>query len=261
MPRRSLPIAAALLLLVLHAVHAQELPVPTLTSHVTDMAEILTPEQRLELEIELQRYEDTTSNQFAVLIIPSLRGESLEEYSLRVAEANKLGTAEKDNGLLLLVAIEERKIRIEVGYGLEGAIPDVTTALVRENEITPRFRQGDYYGGLQAGLRALMQAAAGEYRAAPRDQAPEGIGLMGIIVAVIVFIIVLRIFRGGGGGRGGRRMGGSIIPWIIASQMSSWGRGGGGGWSSGGGGFGGGGGGWSGGGGGSFGGGGSSGGW
>lgn len=257
MRHRALLTVAALALLAAHVLHAQGLPVPKLTSHVTDMAGTLTPDQRIELDIELQRYEDTTGNQFAVLIIPSLQGESLEEYSLRVAETNKLGTEKNDNGLLVLVAIEDRKIRIEVGYGLEGAIPDVTTALVRENEITPRFRQGDYYGGLQAGLRSLMQAAAGEYRAEPRDQTSDGFNLMGILIAVVIMLIIARLFRRGGPPRGGG-LRGSIIPWIIASQMSPRNYGGGGGWRGGGGGsFGGG---WSGGGG-SFGGGGSSGGW
>jgi uncharacterized protein len=256
---RSRILAAALLLLLAGGLHGQGLPVPRLVAHVTDEAAILTPDQRVELETELMRYEDSTGNQFAVLIIPSLQGEVLEEYSLRVAELNKLGTAEHSNGLLMLIVTEERKIRIEVGYGLEGAIPDATTALVRENEISPRFRQGDYFGGLQSGLRALMLAAAGEYRAEPRSKQPEGFGLMGIVVVIVMILVISRIFRRGPP-RGGRGFGGSIIPWIIASQASSWGRrGGGGGWG-GGGSFGGGGGGW-GGGGGSFGGGGSSGGW
>jgi uncharacterized protein len=258
-------LTAVLMLLLVKALHAEGLPIPHLTSPVTDEAGVLTPDQRVELETELLKYEDSTGNQFAVLIIPSLQGEVLEEYSLKVAEANKLGSQKNNNGLLLLIVTEERKIRIEVGYGLEGAIPDVTTALVRENEISPRFRQGDYFGGLQTGLRALMQAAAGEYHAEPRSKGSEGIGLTGIIIAIIMIIVISRIFRRRGPPRPGSGIGSSILPWIIASQAASWGRrgsggffggGGGGGWGGGGGG----GGGW-GGGGGSFGGGGSSGGW
>jgi uncharacterized protein len=254
--------AAAIILLAMlpAAARAQGLPVPRLVAHVTDESAALTPDQRVSLETDLMRYEDSTGNQFAVLIIPSLQGESLEEYALKVAEANKLGTSKNNNGLLVLVVTEERKIRIEVGYGLEGAIPDVTTALVRENEIAPRFRQGDYFGGLQAGMRALMQAAAGEYRAEPKSKGSEGIGLTGIVIFIVLVIVLSRVFRRGPPGSGRRGLGGSILPWIVASQVSSWGgrRGGGGGIFGGGGG--GGGGGWSGGGG-SFGGGGSSGGW
>jgi uncharacterized protein len=257
--RRPLPIAI-LLLLTCAILRAEDLPVPKLIAHVTDQAGTLTPDQRIELEGELASYEDSTGNQFAVLIIPSLRGEVLEEYSIRVAEENGIGTRQNDNGLLVLIAIEEHEIRIEVGYGLEGAIPDATTALIRENEIAPRFRQGDYFGGLQAGLRALMLAGAGEYRAEPKSNAPEGFGIGGIIVAIIAFIIISQITRGGRGRGGGG--GGSVLPWIIAANSIGRGWGGrssGGGWS-GGGSFGGGGGGWSGGGG-SFGGGGSSGSW
>ena len=261
MRRGTIPITLLLLLLAGATLMAQGLPVPKLIAHVTDQAGALTPDQRASLEQELSTYEDSTGNQFAVLIIPSLQGEVLEEYSLRVAEQNKLGTEKNDNGLLVLVAIEEHKIRIEVGYGLEGAITDGTTALIRENEIAPRFRQGDYFGGLQAGLRALMLAGAGEYHAEPKDTTPEGIGIGGIIVAIIVIIVIGRLMRGGRGRGGG---GGSVLPWIIAANSfgRGWGGRSSGGWSGGGGGSfgGGGGGGWSGGGG-SFGGGGSSGSW
>src|SRR5438105_2871285 len=150
--KRHLLSITVLLALLCPLLRGQGLPVPKLISRVTDQAGALTPDQRAALEQELSSYEDSTGNQFAVLIIPSLQGESLEEYTLKVAERNVIGTKKNDNGLLMLVAIEDRAIRIEVGYGLEGAIPDVTTALIRENEITPRFKQGDYFGGLRAGL-------------------------------------------------------------------------------------------------------------
>ncbi|MEP7219163.1 MAG: TPM domain-containing protein [Bacteroidota bacterium] len=258
-------IFSALLLLLPFVAAAQsppsgtgQLPIPKLVTRVTDLAGTLTPEERISLEGELKNYEDTTGNQMVVLIIPTLGNEVLEDYSLRVATANQIGQKEQRNGLLLLVAIAEHKIRIEVGYGLEGAIPDVTTALIRENEIAPRFRQGDYFGGLQAGLRALMLAGAGEYRAEPKSAAPDGIGMGTIILFLIIIFIVSSIIRRGGGG-GRRGGGGSILPWIIASR--GWGGGGWGGKSSGGGWGGGSGGGGFSGGGGSFGGGGSSGGW
>lgn len=256
-------IATILLLLLLTALHAAaDMAVPKLTSHVTDLASVLTAEQRTELESELTAYEDSTSNQFVLLIIPSLQGEALEDYSLRVAEANKLGQKGKDNGLLLLVAIAEHKIRTETGYGLEGAIPDAISAGITANVIAPRFRQNDYFGGIEDGFHALMKAAAGEYKAEPKERAPEGVGIGAILFLIVVFIIIRIIFRNRGGKGGGHHGLGGILPWLIASQMFN-GRNRGGGWGGGfgGGGFGGGGGGGFGGGGGSFGGGGSSGGW
>lgn len=260
--RRTLAAAFILLLASALSIRADELPVPTLTSHVTDLAGVLTGDQRAELDGELRAYEDSTSNQFVLLIITSLQGEAPEDYALRVAEANKIGVKGKDNGLLLLVSIDDRKVRTEIGYGLEGAIPDAISAGITANVIAPRFRQGDYFGGLQAGLQALMRAAAGEYKAEPRSNVPEGIGIGIIILFFVIFIIIRSIFRRGGrGGRGGGGGLGGILPWLIASQMMSGGRnrGWGSGGGFGGGGFGGGGG-FSGGGG-SFGGGGSTGGW
>jgi uncharacterized protein len=226
------------------------------------MAGMLTPEERVELEGELQRYVDSTSNDFLVLIIPSLQGESVEEYANVVAQKNGIGLKGRDNGLLLLISKEDRKVRIEVGYGLEPVLTDAMTRLVIENEITPRFKQGDFFGGIQSGLRALMLAAAGEYQAEPKSTGPEDIGIGSIIIFIIVIFVLMRLFRGGGGRRGGG--GGGLIPWIIMSNMGGRSRGGWGGGSigGGGGGWGGGGssGGWSGGGG-SFGGGGSTGSW
>jgi uncharacterized protein len=138
-------------------------PVPPLTGRVVDRADLLTPETERELEALLAEHEAATGNQVAVLTIPSLDGEDLEAYSLRVARAWELGTAEFDNGVLILIAYRDRKIRIEVGYGLEGALPDVTAARIIRHEMTPRFREGDFDAGVLAGARAVVGAIEGTY--------------------------------------------------------------------------------------------------
>jgi uncharacterized protein len=244
---------------------AQGTAVPTLSSRVTDDAGVLSGEEVAELDAMLRAHEDTTSNQIVVVTIPTTGGEAIEEYAVRLFEQNGIGTKSNNNGVLLLVAVEDRRVRIEVGYGLEGAVTDAIASLIINNAITPRFREGDYYGGIRAGVSDIMKASAGEYTAEPRESedVPGGISLGTIIFIVFVMIVIGRMFRGGGGRRGGGGMGGGLLPWIIMSRGfggRGYGGGFGGGFGGGGGGFGGGGGGWSGGGG-SSGGGGASGGW
>jgi uncharacterized protein len=151
-------------LLTVCAAHAQR-AVPPLWGHqVHDEAHVLSHETIESLEATLKNFEDTTSNQIAILIIPSLEGDVLEEYSLRVAHDEwKLGTREKDNGVLLLVAVEDRKMRIEVGQGLEGVLPDAICNRIIRNEMAPRFRSHDYDEGIVAAVNAIMQAIGGEY--------------------------------------------------------------------------------------------------
>lgn len=138
------------------------LEVPALSVRVTDRADLLTPAQARELEQRLADFEKQTGHQFAVLTIPSLDGEVLENYSLRVVEAWRLGDAKRDDGLLLLVARRERKARIEVGYGLEGVITDVLATRVIRNQLAPAFRAGDYAGGIRQVMTTLMAASKGE---------------------------------------------------------------------------------------------------
>lgn len=143
---------------------------------VHDEAGLLSVQMREQLEAALKQYEDSTSNQIAVLIIPSLQGAVLEDYSLRVAEKWKLGQADKDNGVLLLIAVEDRKMRIEVGYGLEGVLPDVICNRIIRNEIAPRFRRGEFNEGVWAGIMAITQAIGGEY-VAGEDTTPNSLGM------------------------------------------------------------------------------------
>lgn len=143
--------------------HAQR-PVPELWGmRIHDEARVLSQQVVQQLETQLKQYEDSTSNQIAILIIPSLNGEVLEEYALRVAEHWKLGQKEKDNGVLLLIAIDDRAVRIEVGYGLEGVLPDAVCNRIIRNELLPNFRRNDYDAGVMAAIGAVIQAIGGEY--------------------------------------------------------------------------------------------------
>jgi uncharacterized protein len=251
--RLSLMVMLAMLLQLLVTPLALGKEVPPLEGRVTDRAGVLTPTEETQIEAVLAAHERATGYQFAVLIERSLEGEPIEGYSIRVVEAWQLGEKGKDDGLLLLVAVEDRKMRIEVGYGLEGDIPDVLAGRIIRDEIAPLFKSGSYAAGITAGLVALMRASGWEPPAAiaiPSTEAPRQSGAGGI--ARLVFWIGMLILFMGVGGRGG-----GFLMFLGLSSMGGFGgRHGGGGFGGGGGGFGG----FSGGGGG-FGGGGASGGW
>jgi len=185
-----------------------------------------------------------------LLIVPSLEGEPLEDYSMRVAEAWKLGRKGVDNGLLLFIAAQDRRARLEVGYGLEGRITDLESSRIIRGVLAPAFRAGDYAGGIERAFDALEKLAGGEAVELPQES-PAGDRGISFGTWIFMLFIVLFLLRGRGGG-----LGGFILGSMIGRGWSS--RGGG---RFGGGGFGGGGGGGFGGGGGSFGGGGASGGW
>lgn len=142
--------------------HALEVPSGP-DGYVTDKAGLLSPDLESKLEEGLRQYEARTSNQVIVATFPSLEGESLEDYSIRLAEKWRPGQKDKDNGVILLVFKDDRQIRIEVGYGLEGALPDALAGTIIQEEIVPRFREGNYEEGIVHGLQAILQAAAGEY--------------------------------------------------------------------------------------------------
>ncbi|MDQ2657179.1 MAG: YgcG family protein [Bacteroidota bacterium] len=224
---------------------AAQPPVPELWDvRVHDQANALTPAFVNQLEQLLKAYEDSTSNQIAVLIIKTLDGAPIEDYTFQVAEHWKLGQADKDNGVLLFVAIDDRKVRIEVGEGLEGVLPDAICNQIIRNEMAPHFRQNNYAGGIGAAVTSIIRAIGGEYQA---DQSP-GTGRRGrggsVWGTLIILAIIIFISRMGGGGGGGFRRGG----WSSGAGWYGGGFGGRGGGGFGGGGFSGGGGGFSGGG-------------
>jgi uncharacterized protein len=246
------------------AAFAQTFKVPALTGPVVDGAGILDRATERVLEGGLRKLRDAGGSQINVLTVESLGGLSIEEASIKTTDQWKLGGAKTDNGVLLLVAPNERRVRIEVGQGLEGLLTDAYSNRIVRDVVTPWFKQGDYSSGILNGVAAIVHytdptvdtaqlfGASGE-----RDFQPRGTRKVGWGPLIFFMILIFIIFAGGGGG-GGRRRRRGMSPWAAGALGYGIGRsgwGGGGGWSGGGGG-----GGWSGGGGG-FSGGGASGGW
>lgn len=252
-------------------VFSQEvLPPPNPPRLVTDVAGILSEAEKAALEQKLVAFDDSTSNQIAVVVIKSLDDRPIEDYATKLFRTWGIGNKKTNNGVLLLVAVDDRKVKIEPGYGLEGAIPDIVAGDIIRNKIAPAFKAGNYYKGIDEATDALAQAAVGEYKVARKRDKSSSDGdsplLVFFILLIIVGIILAGIGGGGGFGGGRRRRSdlGSLAEGIILGSLLNGGRGGGGwgGGGFGGGGFGGGGGGGFGGfGGGSSGGGGASGGW
>jgi uncharacterized protein len=228
------------LLLLLPFFAFAQVPIPELWStRVHDEANILSPAVESELELKLKTYEDSTSNQIAILIIQSLKDEAVEDYTFRVAEHWKLGQADKDNGALLFIAAEDRKVRIEVGEGLEGVLPDAICNQIIRNEIAPNFRQNNYDGGVRAAVSAMVQAIGGEYQAEQGPVARKGRrGSFWSTLIILAIIIIITRMRGGGGGNFRRGGWSSGAGWYGGGFSGRGGGGGfGGGFSGGGGGF------------------------
>jgi uncharacterized protein len=211
---------------------------------VNDFTGTLTPDQQATLENKLVAYDDSTSNQIAIVIIPSTNDYDPVDYATKLGRAWGVGNKKTNNGVVVLVAKDDHAVFISPGYGLEGAMPDITCKSIVDNEIIPNFRSNDFFGGLDLGTTAIMKAAAGEYKppagyADRGRKAPSGGGsVLGVII--IIFVIMMLIGRGGGGRGGGmfsRRGYGGFFPPIIGG--GGFGGGDFGGGSSGGGGFGG----------------------
>ena len=140
------------------------LPKPNPPRLVNDAAHVLSPEQVDILERKLVALDDSTSNQIAVVLIKTLGDYSIEDYSVKLFREWGIGNKKTNNGVLIIAAIDDRKIRIEVGYGLEGAIPDITTASIISNDIAPNFKEGNYYRGIDQAVESIAKAAVGEYK-------------------------------------------------------------------------------------------------
>lgn len=136
----------------------------------TDLTNTLNQSELSELNRRLKTYQDTTSNQVLVLMIPSLEGYPIEMLAEETATKNKIGTEKNDNGILLLIAKDDRELRIEVGYGLEGAVPDAIASSIIRNVIRPNFRNDDYYAGISEGINAIISAIGGEYKSVEADE-------------------------------------------------------------------------------------------
>jgi len=151
-------------LAVLCSSYARALDVPKLQGYVNDYANMISPSAKAELEKELRSFENTDSTQIVILTIPSLGGEVMEEFSIRVAEAWKIGQKGKDNGIIFIVAKQERKMRIEVGRGLEGRLTDLMAGRIVDLVVKPRFKREDFDGGFVAGVSSLIDATRGEFK-------------------------------------------------------------------------------------------------
>jgi uncharacterized protein len=189
-----------------NAVFAQ-LKVPPLEGkRVHDLANVLSPQTVQNLEYQLKLHQDSTGNQIAILVISTLNGESLEEYSLRVAHDEwKLGSEKNDNGALLLIVVEDRKMRIEVGQGLEGVLTDALCSQIIRNEMAPEFRRGDYDAGVLLAINAIVQAIAGEYTAEQTvgENSEMSVGeriLTGLFIFGILGMFTIAGLRTKGGG-------------------------------------------------------------
>jgi uncharacterized protein len=199
--------------------------VPPLKAHVTDLTRSLDPSQIASLEQKLAGFEQRKGSQVAVLIVPSTLPEAIEAYSIRVAEQWKLGRKKVDDGAILLVAKDDHRLRIEVGYGLEGALSDAVSNRIIDQIIVPRFRGGDFYGGINAGVDAMIKVIDGEPLPAPawssKPSAPSGWQnylVFGLFILVVVGG-VLRALLGrlpaalviGGAA--------AVIVWLIAASL------------------------------------------
>jgi uncharacterized protein len=150
-----------------------EVAVPPLTGRVVDLSGTLTTEQRTALDTRLQAYETQKGSQIAILIVPTTQPETIEQYSIRVVEQWKLGRKKIDDGVLLLIAKDDHKVRIEVGYGLEGVLPDLIAKRIVAEDISPHFKQTDFYGGIDAGVTRIMAVIQGEALPAPLQKSSD----------------------------------------------------------------------------------------
>jgi uncharacterized protein len=235
------------LMLCINTAFSQDIPARSATL-VTDFTNTLSASDKAQLEHKLVAFNDSTSTQIAIVIIQSTGDYDINQYGVTLLRKWGIGSKEKNNGILILVALQDRKMSIQTGYGAEGALPDIITQQIIQNDMKPRFKSKDYFGGLDAATDDIMKYMKGEYKAdehkikVKKDGSPVGF----IVIIVIVVLIIIFRKRGGGGGGGriiGSRGGASPFWWFLAGNMlGGGGRSSGSDWGgfSGGGGFGGG---------------------
>jgi uncharacterized protein len=205
------------LALLVPGVAPAQVAVPALVGHVTDQTGTLTQEQKSTLEQTLTAFEARKGTQLAVLLVPTTAPEGIEQYAMRVAEQWKLGRKKVDDGVILVVAKEDRTVRIEVGYGLEGALSDIVSKRIISETIVPPFKQGNFYAGIQAGTEQIIQVVDGEPLPAPRSN--TGGGEQGLrqfvpflfIVALGVGSVLRNVFG---------KVGGSLITGVVVTGLA-----------------------------------------
>lgn len=234
------------------ALRAEEPLPPPPKAHFNDYAGVVAAADAQRLDAKLADFEKQTSTQILVVVFPELPSASLEDFTVRTAESWQVGQKKYDNGAILFLFPKERLMRIETGYGLEGALPDALAGRILDERVRPRFREGDWAGGLEAGIDGIMAATRGEYQAAAAPRRKGGSRLAIVILVVFVLLFLWLASRGGGGGwtdrtydhqgwRRGGSWGGGGGSWGSGWGGGGSGWGGGGGFSGGGGSFGGGG--------------------
>lgn len=211
-----------ILITVAFSAQAELVAIPPLTNQITDLTQTLTAEQSAQLSEKLAAFEGQKGSQIAVLIVPSTQPEDIAQYSIRVVEAWKIGREKQDDGVLILVAKNDKKMRIEVGYGLEGAIPDLIAKQIISEVMSPSFKQGDFYGGINNAIDTILKLIDGEQLSAPLEQnASTNLENMLplLLIGGLVFGGILRsIF---GEFLGGTFTGGAIgfLAWILGGGI------------------------------------------
>jgi uncharacterized protein len=217
------------------AAAAFALDFPQLTGRIVDQANVMTPESRVDLESKLKDLEDKSGIQLVVATVKSLQGSDIETYANELFRTWKLGQAQKNNGVLLLVAPAEHKVRIEVGYGLEGTLTDALSSVIISSAMVPRFKANDYSGGIERGVDGIVSVLGGDTADwQPKvnvrsDQDDQGIAIFPVIILLLIIYIIWTGYRNSRSGHYGTRGG----PWFIptggsSSGSSDWGGGGGG---------------------------------
>lgn len=205
-----------MLLFASSVAHAELAAIPELKTRITDLTQTLSAEQQSRLEAKLTAFEQQKGSQIAVLIVPSTQPEDIAQYSIRVVENWKIGREKVDDGLLLLIAKDDRKLRIEVGYGLEGAIPDLTAKRVINEIISPQFKRGDYFGGLDAGTDALIGLVDGEPLPAPANTANNDSNLENLLPILLFGGLVSGLFlRSVFGTFAGSALNGGLVGGVV----------------------------------------------
>lgn len=208
-------------LLLFAALAAAQIAIPPLATRVTDQTGTLSAQQRAALEQTLAEFESRKGAQIAVLMVPSTKPETAAQFAVRTQEAWKLGRKGVDDGVLVVVAKEDRELHIEVGYGLEGVLPDAVAKRIIEEEITPRFKQGDFYGGLRAGIERIMRVVEGEPLPAPKTSQSRN-SFDWLIPALFVALIAGNILRAIFGRFVGASLVGGITGfalWFLAGSL------------------------------------------
>jgi uncharacterized protein len=228
--KKTIPVAALAALLFSASIsiaYPAEVAVPPLRSHVTDLTSTLSAADNARLEQELGGFEVRKGSQIAVLIVPTTQPETIEQYSIRVTDTWKLGRKGVDDGVLLLVAKRDRAVRIEVGYGLEGILPDATAKRIVDQVIVPRFRQEDFAGGIEAGIASIMGVIQGESlppvsahgggASGDRGMSPDLI--FPLFIAFLVFGKLLQSLLGRVAGASVMSAGAGLVGWLLFSSV------------------------------------------